>query len=91
MVVKLVSYDGSYPNLCSGKLVLSVDEKEWVFPSYCLSSGGSVWFDKDWSEHVEDGPWSVGEWPEGFPEDAKEEALSVINEGISWGCCGGCV
>ena len=50
-----------------------------------------MWFDNDWSEHVEDGPWGVGEWPEGFPEEAKEEALSVINEEISWGCCGGCV
>jgi len=91
MVVKLISYDGSYPNLCSGHLVLAVDDKEWSFPSHALSSGGSVWFDKDWSEHVEDGPWTIYEWPDGFPEEAKEESLRVVNEEIGWGCCGGCV
>ncbi|NMC58887.1 MAG: hypothetical protein GYA51_05810 [Candidatus Methanofastidiosa archaeon] len=91
MVVKLISYDGSYPNLCSGKLVLFVDEKKWVFPPHSLSSGGRVSFDKNWRETVDLGPWSMSEWPEGFPEEAKEEALSVINEQLSWGCCGGCV
>lgn len=91
MEIKLISYDGSYPNLCSGQLKVSVDGKEWVFPSYCMSSGGSVWFDKDWSEHVEDGPWSIHDWPDGYPEEAKEKTIDMINEEVSWGCCGGCV
>lgn len=38
--VKFVSYDGEYPNLCSGTLVLNVDGKDVTFPKYCLSSCG---------------------------------------------------
>jgi hypothetical protein len=89
--VSFVSYDGAYPNLCSGQLVLAVDGIAYVFPSYCLSSGGSVSFDEDWSENVDEGEWSISEWPEGFPEDLKDEATEVVNENISHGCCGGCV
>lgn len=91
MKVEFVSYDGDYPSLCSGTLVLSLDGKDIEFPSYCMSSGGSVWFDDEWDEHVEDGPWSISEWPEGWPESAKAEVENVVNENVPWGCCGGCV
>jgi len=86
-----VQYDGSYPNLCSGKLILTIDNKRWVFPDYCLSSGGSVSFDEDWQEDVTSGPWAISEWPEGFPEDLKEAAEDAVNAEIDWGCCGGCI
>ena len=86
-----IEYDGGYPNLCSGGLVVTIDGKRWVFPSHCLSSGGSVWFDAGWSEHIESGPWSISEWPEDFPEDLKEETEREVNYQIPWGCCGGCV
>ena len=91
MEIKLISYDGEWPNLCSGTLIVEVDGKEWTFPKYCMSSGGSVWFDKGWSEHVEDGPWGISDWPDGFPEKAKEKTINLVNEEIHWGCCGGCV
>lgn len=86
-----IAYNGAYPNLCSGQLVVTINEKKWEFPNYCLSSGGSVWFDGDWSEHVEDGDWSIREWPKGFPEKYKEAVTDKVNEEISHGCCGGCV
>lgn len=86
-----IRYDGRFPNLCRGNLVVVIDGKVWEFPPYCLCSGGSVWFDKDWTDHVEDGPWSIDEWPEGFPEEDKEAVVERINEEIPWGCCGGCV
>jgi len=89
--VEFVSYDGEYPNLCSGVLVLRVNGTEWRFDSHSLSSGGSVWFDEDWSENVESGPWSIDRWPDGFPEDAKELAISAVNMNVPEGCCGGCV
>jgi len=54
-----IKYDGKYPNLCSGDLIVILDNNEWEFPSYCLSSGGSVWFNNDWSALVEEGKWSV--------------------------------
>ena len=86
-----VDYDGSYPNLCSGDLLVTIDGKTWEFPPYCLKSGGRVWFDDDWEDHVEEGDWEIKEWPEGFPEDLKADALAVVNEVIPHGCCGGCV
>jgi len=87
----LIEYDGSYPNLCSGGLVITIDGKRWAFPSYCMSSGGRVWFDNDWRDYIEHGPWSIREWPEGFPEDLKEEVVKEVNYQIPWGCCGGCI
>lgn len=89
--LKFISYDGDYPNLCSGVLTLELDGNPIEFPSHCLSSGGSVWFDGDWQEHVESGPWSIGEWPEWFPEELKREAVELVNDNIPEGCCGGCV
>lgn len=89
--LKFKSYDGRFPNLCSGKLIMELDGKEIVFPSYCLLSGGSVWFDDNWSEHVECGEWEIIEFPKGFPEELKEKATELVNSNIDYGCCGGCV
>ena len=86
-----IQYDGAYPNLCSGRLVVIIDGKYWDFEDHSLRSGGNVWFDDDWTEHVEDGPWSVSNWPEDFPEHLKEAVEEEINSQISQGCCGGCV
>ena len=86
-----VDYNGSYPNLCSGKLIVTIDGKTWEFPDYCLSSNGHVWFDKEWNEHVESGDWNVRKWPERFPEEIKSDVLDKINSVIPHGCCGGCV
>ena len=86
-----ISYDGKWPNLCSGQLIVRIDKEKYVFPRHCLSSGGSASFDENWSEHVASGPWSVREWPENFPEEYKEEVLQKINDKIDWGCCGGCL
>ena len=91
MKVQFVSYDGDYPNLCSGTLVMKVGRKKWTFPSHSLSSGGNVCFDDDWEESVDDGEWTIHEWPEGYPEEAKEATVEAVNTNISWGCCGGCV
>jgi len=87
----LIEYDGGFPNLCSGTLVVTIDGKRWEFPSYCMSSGGGVWFDGDWMEHIESGPWSISEWPKDFPENLKEAVEKEVNYKIPWGCCGGCV
>ena len=86
-----IEYDGDYPNLCSGQLVVYIEDKQWVFPSHCLSSGGNVWFDDDWCEHVESGEWCISEWPEEFPEDLKPLVEQLVNDEIPFGCCGGCV
>lgn len=85
-----IEYDGSYPNLCSGTLKITLGNKIWEL-SHCLSSGGSVSFDDDWSEHVDSGPWSVHDLPDDFPVELVDKLEELVNDEISWGCCGGCV
>lgn len=92
-MVEFVSYDGSFPNLCSGILVLKIDDETVAFPSGILSSGGSVWFDNDWMEHVEYGRWTISPFCD-FPKKYHSrisEIEDVINDNIPYGCCGGCV
>jgi hypothetical protein len=89
--VEFVSYNGAWPNLCSGVLVVKVDGKTWTFDQYVMQSGGSVWFDDSWSEHVESGLWTIREWPEGFPTSARYQVTQCVNDNVPFGCCGGCV
>lgn len=88
-MVKFVSYDGAYPCLCMGKLVLSIDGEVVEFPEYCMHCLGSVWFDEDWSEHVEEGDWSV-EVPKQYAH-LTAEINACVNANVPHGCCGGCV
>ena len=89
--LKFISYDGAYPNLCSGILKMKLDGRIIYFPEFCLSSGGSVSFDNDWNEEVTQGEWSIDEFPKGFPKELEDEATNLVNENINQGCCGGCV
>ena len=65
--IEFVSYNGRYPNLCSGTLVVEIDGKKvtfgWTNPASWMKeekadyprfwcSGGSVSFDKDRNEEV---------------------------------------
>ncbi len=86
-----IKYNGSYPNLCSGELIVIIDSKEYKFPNYCLSSGGSAYFTGDWDDIIEYGKWSISKWPENFPENLKDPVLEKVNDEIPWGCCGGCL
>ena len=87
----VIEYDGSYPNLCSGELVATIDGKRWEFPIYCMSPGGSIIFDDDGNENITQGPWSISSWPEGFPEGMKNELTDAVNSNVTWGNCGGCI
>lgn len=91
MSLKFVSYSGKYPNLCSGTLVLAIDGVEIIFPSHCLSSGGRVYFDNEWNAYIESGEWDICEYPDGFPDSLKEDAVRLVNENVRYGCCGGCI
>ena len=88
-----VSYDGKYPNACSGKLTVEVDGKVVFSQAGCCHSTGCVWFDKDWQEHIETGKlvFDVDDlkdtsWFTSEIEDAIDEELSKVHV-----CCGGCV
>ena len=86
-----IQYDGKYPCLCMGRLIVWINGKEWDFGKDVLVSGGEVIYDDE--EYITTtGEWSIPDdsWPEGFPEEYKKQVLSVVNEEIPYGCCGGC-
>lgn len=89
-MVEFVSYDGAYPNLCTGQLVLKINGQVREFSRHCIQSGGTVWFDNDWNAHIENGRWSIDPLPEDL-EPLRKEIEECINENIPHGCCGGCV
>lgn len=89
-MVEFVSYDGAYPNLCTGQLVLKINGQVREFSRHCLQSGGTVWFDNDWNAHIENGRWSIDPPPEDL-KPLRKEIEECINENIPHGCCGGCV
>ena len=89
--LKFISYNGRYPNLCSGTLVISLDDIEYSM-QYCMCSGGSVWFDDEGDEHVDSGEWKINE--DELPEPLKpfvKEIEQLVNEYVEHGCCGGCI
>lgn len=88
-MIKFVSYDGKYPNLCSGTLTIDVDGEKMEIQD-ALTSGGCVWFDDDWNEHVESGAWAVNDLPD-WAKPHREEIETLVNENIPFGCCGGCI
>lgn len=88
-MVEFVSYDGDFPNLCSGTLVLRIDGEKVMFPKYCMCSGGSVRFDEHWNGCVDNGDWSVVV-PNQYT-DIKDEIERCVNENVKHGCCGGCL
>lgn len=97
MNIKFVSYTGSYPNLCSGTLVLNINGEDMTFGytgqySKFWQSGGYVDVD---SETVECGPWELVYDPElclpKFLVPYADELIRVFNEHVDCGCCGGCL
>lgn len=88
--MKFISYDGAWPNLCRGTLVVEKDGKQYSI--YGLVSGGGCGFDSGWEEAVEEGPWivTVDELPDELKGDVAE-LEELVNKNIPWGCCGGCL
>lgn len=97
--VKFVSYDGKYPNLCSGTLILEIDGIQYKFDP-CSSYNNKEVFDRFWYSGggiTQDYTAYSGEWkidvpslPEQFRKYAAE-IDKVFNENVEYGCCGGCI
>ena len=90
-MVKFISYSGSYPCLCSGKLKIVVDNKVYEFKNI-LRSGGSFSYTRECGEMVTHGRWSIFEAK--LPKELKslvEEITECVNSNVSKGCCGGCL
>lgn len=88
--IEFIAYDGGYPNLCHGNLILKIDGELVEFHNV-LESGGQVGFDENWDEYVEQGDWSVNLslYPE--YEKYEEEIARLVNANVRKGCCGGCI
>lgn len=91
MQFEFIDYSGCFPNLCAGKLTFKADGKQYA--DYVdMISGGDVWFDDHWSDHVEEGPWTDVSGPllKKNPEllEHKTELLKMINENVPHGCDG---
>lgn len=87
-----IEYDGKYPCLCMGKLIVFINDVKYEFPNYCLKSGGECYFLNNYEDEVvTDGEWIIDNWPDNFPKEYKEKTLEKINNTIPYGCCGGCL
>lgn len=88
--VEFVSYNGEFPNLCRGELIIRVNGKEYNCGK-CLDSGGECYYDDDLGESVMICKWTVDESK--LPIEIKhlhKEIEKVVNENVEFGCCGGC-
>ena len=86
--IKFISYDGKWPCLCSGTLIIEVDGKEYKLENI-LSSGGST----NWhTGRIKHGDWKIDS--DELPEELRpltKEICEVVNENVTPGCCGGCI
>lgn len=93
-MLEFISYDGKYPNLCSGRLTFKVDGKEYCI-KYILSSGGCLYQDPEEGLTTKQGPWSIDTWniEEEYPEllPLVDDLAKMVNEHVPQGCCGGCI
>lgn len=85
-----IKYNGEFPNLCSGKLIVFINNKMWEFPDYCLESGGECYVNYRGDDIINQGDWTINAWPVGFPEEYMDLVESSFNRLVPLGCCGGC-
>ena len=102
-VLEFVNYNGKFPNLCCGKLIVKIDGKEFSFDSdhedkstydSFWASSGCCSFNKEWGEILEKGPWKLMAFPDEYPEPIRSclnELIDLFNENVEQGCCGGCI
>ena len=95
--VKFISYDGKYPCLCMGTLILQIDGINYSFGDEghfikFWESGGTCGFTDDWDENVTKGEWiiNIEEIPKQFRKYSNE-IDEVFNNNVRYGCCGGCL
>lgn len=84
-----VTYDGDFPNTCSGTLTIIVDGEQVYSKAFCCESTGSVWFDDDWNDHIESGELIWGDDAKLFDEVVQEAVAAELAKHEV--CCGGCV
>ena len=107
MKIEFVDYDGHYPNLCRGVLILRIDDKIYSFGGchridrdflsrqfYSFwDTGGGAWIDDNGDEHIEEGKWVLSEDAKlpDFLKGHEQELIDIMNNNVPYGCCGGCI
>lgn len=87
MAIKFISYDGKFPNLCSGTLVLEVDGVERSAQYVLLSTGCINWRE----DTVIKDDWALSAHAPQWMRNREKEVLAVVNANVPKGCCGGCI
>lgn len=84
--IKFESYNGKYPNLCLGTLVLLVNDKEYKLQNVLISGGG---LGKEYEPYK--GDWTIKkEWLPKELEPFTKQIEMLVNDNVEHGCCGGC-
>ncbi len=87
-MAKFISYNGAYPCLCFGTLIIEAVGERYELEDI-LQSGGSVSFDEDLKAIVTQGEWVIRERNlPNEPKSLKWEIEDVVNENVPYGCCG---
>ena len=105
--VKFISYDGRWPNLCTGRLVMEINGKKYQFGdnyqwNESLGENTKVdgVYDRFWASggginkfyEAYKGEWRID--VSKLPEEIRKYAADidiVFNSNVSHGCCGGCI
>jgi hypothetical protein len=82
---EIISYDGKYPNLCSGCLKVMLDGAEYALHYPCCSGGG---LDKNYCAYS--GRWYISKDLDKQFVPYANEIVNWMNDNVSFGCCGGC-
>lgn len=101
MNIRFVSYDGKWPNLCSGILVLEINGENVSFSSSYKKPEGS--YESFWTSGgnaclrndecvIDKGEWIINydELPK-FLQPYYHQISEIFNENVPYGCCGGCI
>lgn len=87
--IQFASYDGEYPTLCMGTLVIVVNGVVYRLKDVLRSGGSCSYYE---SCGTTQGKWTIFE--ENLPDELKQYAdkiAKIVNENVEWGCCGGCM
>lgn len=93
-MIKFISYDGKWPNLCRGILVIEKEGKRYELKNILISGGRCYFTDNYTNSHIEKGKWSI--YGNKLPRELQNvqdvmEIKYLVNENVTWGCCGGCL
>lgn len=95
-MIKFIDYNGKWPCLCYGTLILEVNGKTYVFydEKYAQfwESGGNYYRTNSENEVITKNPWIIKK--NLLPEELREysqEIEDIFNKNVPFGCCGGCI